>query len=161
MYGTAPRQAQQRPGQQQRSMSQPAVGRGDPRTVPFTPERQRRGPMQGYTPSPAPERRQVFDQWGRPIVQPPRGGPSMSPAPVGMHGPRAAAGSPAKGGLGMTLRNDMQVLLCVFVCVFVCLCVCVCLGVVVTFCLFLSLSFGIFLSSSLSLSLYDPLMERG
>lgn len=90
-------------------MSQPAIGRGGPRAVPFTPERQRPGLMNGYTPSPAPERRQVFDQWGRPFVQPPRGGPSMSPAPAGMHGPRAVTGSPAKGGLGMTLRNDMQV----------------------------------------------------
>ena len=48
----------------------------------------------------------MVDRWGRPI-----GRPSVSPSPIGMHPrapPQGMPGSPAKGGLGMTLRNDIK-----------------------------------------------------
>ena len=46
-----------------------------------------------------------MDRWGRPIVR-----PSMSPGPADMHQrvTQGMPGSPAKGGLGMTLRNDIK-----------------------------------------------------
>jgi len=98
VYGTRPRQPPRQPTPQHQQ--------ANPRGVLMTPDRQRPHPAaNGFTPSPAPDRgrqmQQVFDQFGRPIAR-----PSMSPAPYSMN--RAAPASPAKGGLGMTLRNDVK-----------------------------------------------------
>jgi hypothetical protein len=89
---------------QQQERPQLSPGSGGQRQMLYTPQRQRPGPMYGYTPSPSagPDRaRQMYDMYGRPIAA----RPSMSPAPTRPTPPD----SPLKGGLGMTLRNDVQV----------------------------------------------------
>ena len=122
LYGSAGRPMAMEPGMRQQNYGnrqtiygarQPPQQQAGQESRHYTPDRRTRSrhptpyaTRPGYAPSPfpAPARgRQMVDQWGR-LLQP----QALSPSPYLRRPATQAPASPAKGGLGMTLRNDIK-----------------------------------------------------